>query len=418
MCGQIPKSRVFCEPVRRLRPRTTASPSSFTPGESSSRQILAGAPDARDRPVTAATPERSPRNAFDAWSNDLRRWREKHPCDSVPLAQSRSAHTPASKETAVVAGNGQLTRRRSKIAGPASFARGERLYASDEPRRREENFGKHAVRLPTAGGDVVVILNRCRANVGELQNWVSPLRARTAGNKVDETASEVAPESALRGEARNESPICARRASTTRLVHQQDGGLITVQPKPSVSRCISMGNGYARTPQANAAALLPDHVAPVITYYREPGRAELPVLFCGTTAPMIRATRSRSCPSSSSPKHEVSCGDNRGGDYPESVEINAPQRRTHDPLCRKSKCMEETALLQGKPSRDAIEDDAYEAIDMHAVEDVASGKSRVKGIARVPNPRYTSSVAEGSPTGDEEVTASAERGCGSRGEIN
>lgn len=250
---------MFREPVRRLRPRTTAPrPTTFCLSSSPDRahNVELGA---EDRPTTTDASAETFDSDVQAWSASLRSWggcgddRGDAGTPPRPTLSSTSKAPSSGVELA-------STRRRPRIPGPTSFPRAERLYVADEPRLREESYGNRVVRLLTAGGDVVATVNRRRAGLHN-ERRPNPPKVWEQGRR--------------NGTAEASEP----------------GGVSRLKGRGSSD---AWGQAGAKVEETKAAALIPDPMTQTLPWYREPGQAELPALLCGTTATLTTSTPRRS----------------------------------------------------------------------------------------------------------------------------
>lgn len=250
--------------------------------------------------------------------------------------RSRSGTTPSAAAPATTAG----PRARPPTVGPLSFARAERPYISDEGERREESYGKKVMRLLTGEGDVILTVNRRRASAWGDHAYcgLRPDGVGSAGSAGDSAAvgftrttrvpayatNVAAPRgdmTSVRGgdcngeESAVERGGVARAAAvavapglscayTDRTINQCGRGVpIAHRDRISNSSSDKERNHTRRDGvRSRARRLLPaESYAASLPVYREPGRAELPVIFRGTSAPILRIhVDSKSCGSARS----------------------------------------------------------------------------------------------------------------------
>lgn len=330
VCGAVPKSRMFCEPVRRPRPQTSAfilppagpqsmsvvtcAVSTSTCGDPSAPSLVG---ETRDRPATVtAEPVASGATAGAT---------AYHPPPSCtkcsPRRQRtgcRGGHIVRRPEAKLGAGGRHRSERRPPPAstaragrvrpptvGPSSFPRAERPTITDEYRQKEESYGKKAVRLLTREGDVLVTVTRRRESA-----WGSQGPPLGLGPDCTGAAAAAAASTTSRAAAERRSTAQERKKPTFDEQHRPavgnhrgspgsrkraDGGgheggsavsgTSSVRARPVGYASVKRGS----TLEAQAMRLLPDDLASSLTAYREPGRAELPLVFRATSAPIVAA---------------------------------------------------------------------------------------------------------------------------------
>lgn len=325
---------MFCKPVRRVRPQATA----FTLAPTGSCEMSVGTPAAplsvsdnasasrpkqgRVRPATVAVaasgagataappPARypgfksSPRTQTSGGGGGGGSVGGRRPRTKPRADRHRSGQSSAP----VARG----TRARPPTVGPSSFARAERPTITEENRRKEESYGKKAVRLLTREGDVLVTVTRRRESLwgdeedhyGLVPEWTSSSsvaergavttkprtavtaaaankrghdRGRAGGGGRSNCASPGGGRNTAdgRGWESGNSSACSHAASTMR----------TRQPAATGMHAPLKRGG---TLEAQAMRLLPDDFAASLPY-REPGPAELPRIFRATAIPIVSA---------------------------------------------------------------------------------------------------------------------------------
>eukprot|EP00752_Nemacystus_decipiens_P012721 g11271.t1 len=333
VCGTVPKSRMFCEPVRRPRPQTTA----FTLPPAGNRDMSvvtssastsacdesspSGVGETRVRPVTSS-PEPS---ASGATAGETAH-HPPPPCKKRNPRKQRSAglgectgRRPRAEATLCAGGRNRPSehrhpppvcttraggRARPPTVGPSSFARAERSTITDDNRRKEESYGKKAVRLLTRAGDIVVTVTRRRESAWGSQGPPPVLGPGCDGAAAAEAAAPTKrgaaaePRSAAQereqpGHDEPRRPIGRHHSSPGRR-NRADGGGEGVGAASGANSTRARPAGYASarrgsTLEAKASRLLPDDLAASLTSYREPGRAELPLVFRATSAPIVIA---------------------------------------------------------------------------------------------------------------------------------
>lgn len=192
--------------------------------------------------------------------------------DQLRTADNNSTTAPANGAF------GFSHRTRSKAVGPMSFARAERPSVSDEPTRREESYGKQIVRLITRKGDVVVTVNRRRtSDWGSNQDGTRPPGYERAGNTAIHCGNV--------NEGRRD--VLSQRQKS-HVSDRENGQQYSFRhsPRRQEQGPLSIRRAEPNSPQMEAVKLLPDELSQALTSFREPGRAELPVIFRATTAPI------------------------------------------------------------------------------------------------------------------------------------
>eukprot|EP00903_Cladosiphon_okamuranus_P007919 g7647.t1 len=174
--------------------------------------------------------------------------------------------------------------------------------------RKEENYGKKVVRLLTGEGDVLVTVTRRRTSAwGSSSQGPTGLRLDCAGAGAGATAPKNSKVAAAepRGGAQqelNKPSHDGRRAAGHHLsapgnrnsAAGEDGDERDAARDANVTLGAALSAGCAAYPkrgstlEAQAVRLLPDDLAASVTAYREPGRAELPLVFRATSAPIVR----------------------------------------------------------------------------------------------------------------------------------
>ena len=225
------------------------------------------------------------------------------------MDRCRPGTIPSTARMATPATGGGVRRhrgRRPPTVGPSSFARAERPNITDERRRQEESYSNKAVRLLTGSGDVVVTVNRRRTSAWGTQDRAEPHldRARTAGENNasrGNTRSEVAASSGKYGDTSRSLNGEGRIGNRFKKGKQQKGesrGVDTSFPSAGTTAGTRasgvltlqknvLANG---TLEAQAMKLLPTDLALALPPYREPGRAQLPLIFRATSAPIVKSS--------------------------------------------------------------------------------------------------------------------------------
>lgn len=197
------------------------------------------------------------------------------PHQSKPTAashgyRSQSGHRASSK----LPSSPNRRKFRPETVGPVSFARAERPGIADEPTRREESYGKHVARLLTDTGDVVVTLNRRRnSDWGRAQDHggaTASIIRRRRTNEIDQ-GKQI---------GQHDGTPDGQQCMSKHTRHRAEWFMKT----KTISEKMKHGTRSA-TPQAEAFKLLSEVSSPALPY-REPGRAELPVIFCAASAPI------------------------------------------------------------------------------------------------------------------------------------
>lgn len=313
----------------------------------------------------------------------------------------------------------------SKTVGPVSFARAERPHVADEPRRREESYGKQVTRLLTRTGDVVVTVNRRRTS-----QWGSEQdRRRLASCSGDNVATE--------GDRRSGSRV---EIVGPEMLNCRDGGknrrqsFMNASTNRRVEESITTGTIIGdkdrhglrvATAQTEAFKLLPEDFSPALPGYREPGRAELPVVFCATTAPISQPRDLgflHNCPRdnrflypeqdvSGDTERHISSGTERqnSGDAEEHVSGNTEQdgviaeqdRAIDNRGNRKEARTPVRPTRKNKPRRSSDETTAQVARIIDHAQAVVAEQAGPKGTTRIPSPLYRPS-GEGNFGDDKE----------------
>lgn len=292
----IPPSRMFCPPVQRVHPRTTEFSYAFPVAKSTNRQNSDPLPL---RYAASAATAGVGSNVSDPMRRKIRFHRQAAiaaaSASIVPTNASvtsavscpgRSGHSSPSGSSAftVARGSPGKVRRSHTPVGPLSFARAERLSFTDEITRRQDSYGKRAVRLMTNRGDMLVTVNRrtnsaCEDSCGRLisrnsqyanVNW-SSMRSNTKTNDQPGDNPRLAADTA----AKKEGPW---------------GGSNSIPSiiSPGVPSGQGWGAGRDSSLEDLAARILPEDLASTLPAYREPGRAELPAIFCAKSAPLVK----------------------------------------------------------------------------------------------------------------------------------
>lgn len=337
VCGEVPKSRMFCKPVRRVRPQTTAftlAPTgscemsvgtSAAPPSTSDNASASRPKQGRVRPATvavaaagegvtaAAPPARypgfrsSPRTQRSGGGGGGSVWGRR------PRTKPRTDRHRSGQSSAPVT---RGTRARPPTVGPSSFARAERPTITDESRRKEESYGKRAVRLLTREGDVLVTVTRRRESLwGDQEgdhcslrpDWassssVAESRAVTTNKPrtaVTAVANKRGHDRGRAGGGRGRSDSCSpgggrntadgrgwESGNSSACSHAATSTIRTRQPAATGMHAPLKRGG---TLEAQAMRLLPDDFAASLPAYREPGRAELPRIFRATAIPIASA---------------------------------------------------------------------------------------------------------------------------------
>ncbi|CAN0263621.1 unnamed protein product [Pylaiella littoralis] len=333
VCGAVPSSRMFCKPVRRVRPQTTA----FTCAPTGGSEISVGtpaAPPATDenaftsrhkqgqaRPATVAVANAGAGESTTAAAPAPARYpqfrsrgspRTQQSCGGGgggsgwgrrPRTKPCADRHPSGHSSAPVA---RATRARPPIVGPSSFARAERPTITDESRKKEENYGKKAVRLLTREGDVLVTVTRRRESAwgdqdgrfGLRPDWTSSVVAESRTTTTEPRPVVTTPKrlghdrgQAARGHTCSTSPGGGRNTADG----GGGGGNSACAPARSNPTRQPAATGMhaplkrGSTLEAQAMRLLPDDFAASLSVYREPGRAELPRIFRATAIPLVSA---------------------------------------------------------------------------------------------------------------------------------
>ncbi|CAN0263920.1 unnamed protein product [Ectocarpus sp. 12 AP-2014] len=342
VCGAVPNSRVFCKPVRRVLPHTSAF--TVAPGGSCDMSVDTSAappPSAAAAPAAAGDDENSafrldepqarPATAGVAAtvssgtaSTGAARDPPLH-SRAVSRTQQRSARfgggvgRPGTKTSPGrhQSGNNLLPpaaaavraarARPAAAVGPSSFARAERPHIADEGRRKEESYGKKVVRLLTGDGDVLVTVTRRRASA-----WgdVDPPPDGAAGSSKSGTvvAGPRATATIDRewqaggdGNGRRRAATAAGRGRNATGGWKTSGGGSGRDSHPNTNAIrkrqpTAPGVHPPATRESSldsrAGRLLPDDLPASPPVYREPGKSELPVIFRATSAPIVRAVPS------------------------------------------------------------------------------------------------------------------------------
>ncbi|CAM9270645.1 unnamed protein product [Ectocarpus fasciculatus] len=340
VCGAIPKSRVFCKPVRRVRPQTSAftvapggscdmsvdtsaapPPSAATAaGDDDNSAFRLDEPQARPATagVVAAMASSAPASTGAARDLPLRSRRvsrtQQHNA-SVGGGVGRPSPKPSPGRHQ--SGNNSLLppaaaavraarARPAAAVGPSSFARAERPHVADEGRRKEESYGKKVVRLLTGDGDVLVTVTRRRASV-----WgdVDP-PPDGAGVPSKSGAVEAGPRAATTsgrerqaggdgngGRGRGGAGAAGRGRNAPGGWKMSDAGsgrgalpsTSTGRKRYPTAAGVYPPANRAKSLEARAKTLLPGDLTASLPVYREPGKSELPVIFRATSAPIVRA---------------------------------------------------------------------------------------------------------------------------------
>ncbi|CAB1113869.1 unnamed protein product [Ectocarpus sp. CCAP 1310/34] len=354
VCGAVPNSRVFCKPVRRVLPQTSA----FTVAPSGSCDMSVDTSAAPPPPAAAAPAAAAPAAAA-AGDDENSAFRLDEPqarpatagvaatvssatastgsARDLPLhsrrvsrTQKRSARfgggvgrpgtktSPGRHQSGInllphAAAAVRAARARPTAAvGPSSFARAERPHIADEGRRKEESYGKKVVRLLTGDGDVLVTVTRRRASawgdvdpppdsaagssksgavVAGPRAAITIDRERQAGG--DENGRRRAAAAAAAGAAG-----WGRNASGGRKTSGGGSGWDALPNTNAIRKRQPTAHGVhppatrESSLESRARGLLPDDVMASPPVYREPGKSELPVIFRATSAPIVRAVPS------------------------------------------------------------------------------------------------------------------------------
>lgn len=323
---------MFCEPVHRLRPRTTATVALTPAGNNHDMLIDASAAGSTLEDASIATREglAQPAIVADATSPRSPAAGTTSGPSNGPQGIDRSLRSVRSSvamtgsvgvaAAAAAAGRGGTTSGvpavgRPSTVGPASFARAERPHVTDERRRREESYGKKVVRLLTPSGDVLMTVNRRRDSAWGDREYRGGSKTAVPGGS-DAAAAAAATAAAITGgDAKRKASRgggdvtrhtggnpCIRRTKFGCPGGVQAPGAgrgsgsapsLTTGTRPGW-RALGRGNAKSSsTLEAQATSPLPGEPALSLPVYREPGRSELPAIFCATTAPMARAEAHR-----------------------------------------------------------------------------------------------------------------------------
>lgn len=329
---------------------------------------------------------------------------------SITRNRSRSGHHSPSKS-------------RSKTVGPVSFGRAERPHVADEPRRREESYGKQVTRLLTRTGDVVITMNRRRiSDWGKDQSHkrlvsVSGDNVATDGDdRSGRNTTTIGRENTVcRGNGQN-----ARQYFTNTSANRRAGDLVPIEDDKDRHGLRIV------TPQTEALKLLPHNFSPSLLSYREPGQAEMPVVFCAKTA-LISQPRDRGVlhnyPGDSQffyPKRRI-IGDTKqhasgslelhvSGDSERYLSGSRKQDRVVTVLDRANSNVgnRKETRTRVRPSRSNKERSSCEAVALVArIDDcaktVVAEQAGPKGTARIPSPQCTRSEGEKLVGIDEEI---------------
>lgn len=308
----IPPSRVFCPPVQRVRPRTTEFSCAFpvtglTNRQNSDPRPLRHAASAaaagvgsnfsdpmrrksrRHRQAATAAAFIVPANASDASAVYLT-------SDVSPGRSERSSPSGPSAFAVARVSPGKVQRSHAPV-GPLSFARAERPSFTDEITKREDNYGKRAVRLMTNRGDMLVTVSRrtnsaCEGSSGRPTSRINTQYASVYWSSVGSDAQA----SIQPGENPRLASTVApprKRPSPAAAVAREEGSRGGPTSTPSItSPGVPGGQGWCAggdsTLEALAARILPEDLASTLPDYREPGRAELPAIFCAKPAPLVK----------------------------------------------------------------------------------------------------------------------------------
>lgn len=334
---------MFCKPVRRVRPQTSAF--TFAPGGSCDMSVdnsAAPPPSAAATPAAAGDDENSafrldepqarPATAgvaatVSSGTASKGAARDLPLCSRrVPRTQQRSARfgagvgRPGTKTSPGrhQSGNNLLPpaaaavraarARPAAAVGPSSFARAERPHIADEGRRKEESYGKKVVRLLTCDGDVLVTVTRRRASAwGDVD---SPPDGATGSSKSGAVVAGPRAATTIDRERQAGGDGNGRRraaAAAVGLGRNAPGGWKTSDGGSGRDALPSTSAIRKRQPTApgvhppatresslesRAKGLLPDDLTASPPVYREPGKSELPVIFRATSAPIVRAVPS------------------------------------------------------------------------------------------------------------------------------
>ncbi|CAM9517328.1 unnamed protein product, partial [Choristocarpus tenellus] len=310
VCGQIPRSPMFCNPVSRPNTitNTLANSNSVASVRKSTRGHVSALPVSEEASAMLSS-QRSP-------SEDSHQSSTPMPIPALPLGftpgstytNSRADIASVSSLTmgSIQAQNlSQRLRGQSLIRvpkkkkhqwparqrhGPISFTRARRPTASEDSLSREEAYGRRFVRLPTSTGDVITSIAGRRSS-----SWGEDLGSAGGVRRAEEgvNGAQIFAEGGGMKERRGAGSGAKARARTAgpKVVY----GAPTVRAQTSAGVPGIVGTG-ARLEEADKArrqeaALLA--VPPIYPFYREPGESELPVLFCGHTAPLVSRTSTK-----------------------------------------------------------------------------------------------------------------------------
>ena len=309
VCGAIPPSRVFCRPVLRFRPRTTAFSLAFAPTHGSNRLAHTVGGDVtttyakRQNPNPCLSNLAAPIATTSGGSAVPTLVRRRTPCRRAAAPTARNEISPSRWRRCLsiaVPTSGHAVHKAvlSRPVGPLSFPRAERSSFADDISRREESYGKRTVRLLTSRGDVLVTISKKRNSA-----WGYGIQPFAVGEAVNRS-STTGRSRVRRGGGTDNTRIARhhedRRAAAitlprNRSMAESRGG----SPLTSSGRsCPVRGSGQSSpshgTLEAEATKLLPEDLASTLPAYREPGRTELPVVFCAKSASIVKNDRSES----------------------------------------------------------------------------------------------------------------------------
>ncbi|CAM9734567.1 unnamed protein product, partial [Ectocarpus sp. 8 AP-2014] len=340
VCGAVPNSRVFCKPVRRVLPQTSAF--TVAPGGSCDMSVdtsaapppsaAAAAPSAagddensafrldepQARPVTAgvaatvssATASTGAARDLPLHSRRVSRTQQRsgrfgggvgRPGTKTSPGRHQSGNNLLPPAAAAV----RAARARPAAAvGPSSFARAERPHIADEGRRKEESYGKKVVRLLTGDGDVLVTVTRRRASA-----WgdVDPPPDGAAGSSKSgavvagpRAATTIDRERQAGGDGNGQRRAAAAAVGRGRNApggwKTSDGGsgrdalpgTSAIRKRQTTAPGVHPPATRESSLESRAKGLLPDDLTASPPVYREPGKSELPVIFRATSAPIVR----------------------------------------------------------------------------------------------------------------------------------
>lgn len=292
---------MFCPPVQRVYPRTTEFSFAFPVTESTNRQ------NSDPRPLRYAASAAAAGVGSNV-SNPVQRKIRCHrraataSASTVPTNASvasavscpgRSEHSSQSgpRAFAVARVSPGKVRRSHAPVGPLSFTRAERLSFTDEVARRQDSYGKRVVRLMTNRGDMLVTVNRrtnsaCEGSSGRPTSRINAQYANVSWTSVgsDAQTNDQPSKNPRFAAPPRKRPAPAADAAASR------GGLTSIPT--IISPGVPAGQGWCEggdsTLEALAARILPEDLASTIPAYREPGRAELPAIFCAKAAPLVK----------------------------------------------------------------------------------------------------------------------------------